>query len=73
MAFKEVTGGDVVYWINTDQIAYVRKAAAGSIIEFGAISDHRSLSLTGNAGLDFGSQQLEDVSIDRPAAYLKLT
>jgi hypothetical protein len=48
MAFKEVTGGNEIYWINTDQIAYVRKVAAGSIIEFGAISDHRSLSLTVN-------------------------
>jgi hypothetical protein len=25
MAFKEVTSGTEIYWINTDQIAYVRK------------------------------------------------
>lgn len=48
MAFKEVTGGAEIYWINTDQIAYIRKIANGSIIQFNALSDNQTISLTVN-------------------------
>ena len=48
MAFKEVTAGNEIYWINTDQIAYVRKVSTGSVIQFGALADNQSLSLTVN-------------------------
>jgi hypothetical protein len=48
MAFKEVTAGKEIYWINTDQIAYVRKVPEGSVIQFNAVADHQTISLTVN-------------------------
>jgi hypothetical protein len=48
MAFKEVTCGTEIYWINTDQIAYVRKVPSGSVVQFAAIADNQSISLTVN-------------------------
>jgi len=48
MAFKEVTSGTEIYWINTDQIAYVRKTPIGSTIQFGAAIDNKILSLAVN-------------------------
>jgi hypothetical protein len=46
MAFKEVTAGNEIYWINTDQIAYIRKVPEGSVIQFNAVADKQTISLT---------------------------
>jgi hypothetical protein len=45
MAFKETTYGDQTYWVNTDQIAHVKKVPDGSLIQFAALSDNKSLTL----------------------------
>ena len=34
MAYKEVTSGDDIYWINLEQVAYIRKTPDGSLIQF---------------------------------------
>jgi len=48
MAYKEVTSGDDIYWINLEQVAYIRKTPDGSLIQFSALSDSHSLSLHAN-------------------------
>ncbi len=46
MAFKRVTRGTTKYWINLDQVAYIRQHEDGSsLIQFAAVADHSSLSM----------------------------
>ena len=46
MAFKKVTRDTTKYWINLDQVAYIRQHEDGSSpIQFAAVADHSSSSL----------------------------
>jgi hypothetical protein len=46
MAFKQLTRDKAKYWINLDQVAYIRQHEDGSsLIQFAAIADHSSLSM----------------------------
>jgi hypothetical protein len=45
MAYRQVTPGGEMHWVNLDQIAYIKDTSDGSYIQFGVLADNRSLGL----------------------------